>query len=155
MLADGMMALAVLAGNTVVTAATTDAWEAACRGFSRLLGRGDADRKDLSERRLAETRGRLTSAVPADLDEVRASLETRWTGRFADLLEEDPSVEAELRAEVERIRAALVTTVSAVNSSVAVGRDLSVSADRGGFAAGVIYGHVGLPDPTRPGTALS
>jgi len=154
MLADEMMALAVLAGNTLVAAATTDAWEAARRGFSRFLGRSDPDRKDLSERRLAETRGRLTSAVAADLDKVRTSLETRWTGWFADLLEEDPSVEAELRAEVETIRAALVTTMSAVNSSVAAGRDLTISADRGGFAAGTIHGHVGLPDPTRPGTVL-
>ena len=35
------MALAALAGNTVVAAAVTDAWEAARRGFARLLGRGD------------------------------------------------------------------------------------------------------------------
>ena len=41
MLADTLMALAALAGNTVVAAATTDAREAARRGFARVLGRGD------------------------------------------------------------------------------------------------------------------
>ena len=35
--------LAALAGNTVVAAATTDAWEAARRKFARLLGRGDPE----------------------------------------------------------------------------------------------------------------
>jgi hypothetical protein len=34
MLAETLMALAALAGNTVVAAATTDAWEAARRGFA-------------------------------------------------------------------------------------------------------------------------
>ena len=41
MLAEALMALASLAGNTVVAAATTDVWEAARRKFARLLGRGD------------------------------------------------------------------------------------------------------------------
>ena len=41
MLAESLMALAALAGNTVVAAATTDAWEAARRGFARLLGHGE------------------------------------------------------------------------------------------------------------------
>jgi hypothetical protein len=36
-----LIALAALAGNTVVTAAVTDAWESARKGFARLLGRGD------------------------------------------------------------------------------------------------------------------
>jgi hypothetical protein len=44
MLGETLMALAALAGNTVVAAATTDVWEAARRGFARLLGRGDPDR---------------------------------------------------------------------------------------------------------------
>ena len=62
MLAETLMALAALAGNTVVAAATTDAWEAARRGFARLLGRGDPDRTKVAEQRLAETREQLTGA---------------------------------------------------------------------------------------------
>jgi hypothetical protein len=45
-----------------VTAATTDAWEAAKRGFARLLGRGDPKQEQLAERRLAETREQLAAA---------------------------------------------------------------------------------------------
>ena len=40
-LAEALVALAALAGNTVVTAAVTDAWESTRKGFARLLGRGD------------------------------------------------------------------------------------------------------------------
>ena len=38
MLTEGLIALASLAGNTVVTAAVTDAWEAARKGFAKLPG---------------------------------------------------------------------------------------------------------------------
>src|SRR5512143_238031 len=100
MLAETLMALAALAGNTVVAAATTDAWEAARRGFARLLGRGDPDRTTMAERRLAETREQLTDAEGHDLEQARAALVERWAGRLADLLEEDPGVEAELRVLV-------------------------------------------------------
>ena len=40
-LEDALLSLASLAGQTVVTAAVTDAWATAKRGFARLLGRGD------------------------------------------------------------------------------------------------------------------
>ena len=55
-----LIALAALAGNTVVTAAVTDAWEAARKGFARLLGRGDPAKTKLAEQRLAETHDQLT-----------------------------------------------------------------------------------------------
>ena len=68
------LALASLAGNTVVAAATTDAWEAAGQGFARLLGRGDAKQEQLAERRLAETREQLTGAEGADLEDRKSTL---------------------------------------------------------------------------------
>src|ERR1035441_1886168 len=98
-----LMVLAALAGNTVVTAAVTDAWEAARKGFARLLGRGDPDRTKAAERRLAETHDQLTEATSADLERVRAALEAQWTTRLADLLEDDPGVEADLRTLVAEI----------------------------------------------------
>lgn len=154
MLVEGLMALASLAGNTVVVAATTDAWEAARHRFARLLGRGDPDQTKLAERRLAETHEQLTAAAGADLESARAALEAQWVTRVADLLEEDPSVEAELRALVEEIRATLPgDTVSAADHSAAAGRDMNISADRGGFAAGTVHGNVTPPGPTSPGPA--
>ena len=86
MLAETLTALAALAGNTVVAAAATDAWEAARQGFARLLGRGDPDRTKMAEQRLAETREQVTVAEGKDLEQARAALAERWAGRRADLL---------------------------------------------------------------------
>jgi hypothetical protein len=151
-----LVALAALAGNTVVTAAVTDAWESARKGFARLLGRGNPAKTRLAEERLAETHDQLADAAGADLEETRAALEAQWVTRMRDLLEEDPGVEADLRALVQEIWAQLPAgTVSAADHAVAVGRDMNISADRGGIAAGVIHGNVAPPGPTHPGPATS
>jgi len=153
MLAEDLLALATLAGNTVVTAAVTDAWEAARDKFARLFGRGDPDKADLAEQRLEETHDQLTAATGTDLERARAALAERWAGRLADLLEEDPGAEVHLRATVQEIQAVLPAgTVTAADHAVAAGRDMNISAPGGGIAAGVIHGNVG-PNPTQPGPA--
>jgi len=153
-LAEALLALAALAGNTVVAAATTDAWEAARRGFARMLGRGDPGKTKLADERLAETNDRLAQAKGADVDRVRAALQAQWVTRMTDLLEEDPGVEADLRALVEEIAAKLPGgVVSAADHSVAAGRDVNITASGGGVAAGVIHGNVAPPNPTPPGPA--
>ncbi len=146
------MALASLAGQTVVTAAVTDAWEAARRGFAQLLGRGDPKQTEVAERRLEETRGQLTGPQGTDLEQARAALAAQWATRLADLLDEDPAVEADLRGLVQRIQAALPAgMVSAAHEAVAAGRDVNISASGGGVAAGVIHGNVAPPGPPGPG----
>ena len=149
-----LLALAALAGNTVVTAAVTDAWESARKGFARLLGRGDPAKIKLAEQRLAETRDQLTRATGADLERTRTALESQWVTRLTDLLEENPGVEADLRALVEQVQARLpAQVVSAADRAVAAGRDLNVTASGGGIAAGVIHGNLAPPHPSRPGPA--
>ena len=151
-LAEALIALAALAGNTVVTAAVTDAWESARKGFARLLGRGDPAKTGLAEERLAETHDQLAEASGADLERTRAALEVQWVTRLADLLEEDPGVEADLRALVREIQARLPAgMVSAADHAVAAGRDVSITASGGGVAAGVIHGDVSAGNPTGPG----
>jgi hypothetical protein len=153
---EALLALAALAGNTVVAAATTDAWEAARRKFARLLGRGDPKKEQLAEKRLEETRQKLEGANGQELEKAQAELGRVWQVRVADLLEEDPGVEAELRALVEEIQAQLSAgPVSAADHAVAARRDVNISADRGGIAAGVIHGNVAPPGPTHPGPATS
>ncbi len=152
MLAEELMALVSLAGNTVVTAATTDAWEAARKGVARLLGRSNQDKTKLAEQRLAETHDQLTQATGADLERTRAALEAQWVTRLRDLLEEDPGVEADLRTLVQEIQAQLPDgSVSAADHAVAAGRDVNIAASSGGVAAGLIHGDVAPPDPPRPG----
>ena len=147
-----LMALAQWAGQTVAAAAVTDVWEAARHKVARLLGRGDARKTGAAERWLDETHQQLTAVQGADLEPARAAAARRWEGRFADLLDEDPGVEADLRVLVEEIAAQLPAgVVSAADHSVAAGRDVHITASGGGTAAGVIHGNVAPPGPTRPG----
>jgi hypothetical protein len=154
MLAEGLMALAQWAGQTVAAAAVTDVWEAARHKVARLLGRGDQSKTEAAERWLAETHQQLAAAQDADLEPAQAAAARRWEGRFADLLDEDPGVEADLRALVEEIQAQLPAgMVSAADHSVAAGGNVNISASGGGTAAGVIHGNITPPNPTPPGPA--
>jgi hypothetical protein len=156
MLAEGLMALAQWAGQTVAAAAVTDMWEAARHKIAWLLGRGDPRKTDAAERWLDETRQQLTAAHGADLEPAKAAAVRRWEDRFADLLDEDPAMEADLRAVVQEIAAQLPAgIVSAADHSVAAGGDVNISASGGGLAAGVIHGSAAPPGPTRPGPAGS
>ena len=154
-LAEALIALATLAGNTVVTAAVTDAWESARKGFARLMGRGDPARIKRAEERLAQTHDQLAQATGADLEQTRAALEAQWVTRLTDLLEEDPDVEADLRTLVEEIQAQLPAgIVSAADHSVAAGGNVTATAKSGGVAANVVHGDVHA-GPTRPGRVSS
>ena len=94
---DVVMALAQFAGQTVAAAAVTDVWEAARDRVAGLLGRGDAHKTQAVERWLVQTREQLGSAGPGTaMEQVRGEQAQRWAARFADLLDEDPEVEAEL-----------------------------------------------------------
>ena len=149
-----LLALAQWAGQTVAAAAVTDVWESARGEFARLLGRGDARKTEVAERWLAETRDQLAAVEAEDLDRALAAQAQRWESRFADLLDEDPGAEADLRALVEEVAAALPAgVVSATGNGVAAGRDVNISADRGGVAAGVIHGNVAPPGPPGSGPA--
>jgi hypothetical protein len=143
--------LLLLAGQTIVAAVATDAWDLCQRGFARLLGRGDPKKEQLTEQRLEETRQQLTGAGS---DQVRAAQAVAWKTRLEGLLEENPDAEAELRALVQQIQAQLPAgMVSAADHSVAAGGDVNVTASGGGIAAAVIHGDVAPPNPTRPGPA--
>ena len=147
-----LMALAQWAGQTVAAAAVTDVWESARQKFARLLGRGDPGRTEVAERWLAETHEQLIAAAGADVESARAAQAQRWQGRFADLLDEDPGIEAELRALVAAVQVQLPAgVVSAADHSVAAGGNVTIGATSGGVAAGVIHGDVSAGNPPRPG----
>ena len=151
---DVLMALAQFAGQTVAQAAITDVWEAVRGRFARLLGRGDARKSQVAEQWLDQTHQQLAAAAGSELEQVREAQAERWAGRFADLLDEDPGAEAELRALVEEVAAQLPAgAVSAADHSVAAGGDVNITASGGGTAAGVIHGNVAPPNPTPPGPA--
>jgi hypothetical protein len=147
-----LMALAQWAGQTVAAAAAADVWGTARHKIARLLGRGDQRKTEVAERWLDETHQQLTAVQGADLEPAKSAAARRWEGRFADLLDEDPELEADLRAAVQDIAAQLPAgLVSATDHSVAAGGDLKITASGGGVAAGVIHGNVAPPNPTGPG----
>lgn len=151
---DVLMTLAQFAGQTVAAAALTDMWEAVRGRFARLLGRGDARKTKTVEQWLAQTRQQLAAAEASGLEQARQAQTQRWAARFADLLDEDPGIEVELRALVEEVAAQVpAEAVSAVDHSVAAGRDMTITGSGGGLAAAVIHGNVVPPGPTGPGPA--
>src|SRR6266849_2922587 len=126
MLGECQLTLAALAGRIVVDAVATDGWETAERGYARLLGRGDAKQTRLAERWLEETRKQVAGGAGADMEMIRTALAMRWAGRLADLLEENPDAEAELRAMVQEIQAALpAEKLSVSNHAVFSNGDVS------------------------------
>jgi hypothetical protein len=151
-----LIALAQSAGQTVAAAAVTDVWEPVRHKVALLLGRSDPRKTEVAERWLDETHQQLTAAEGTDLEPVCAAAAQRWEGRFADLLDEDPGLEADLRALVEEIVAQLPAgMVSAADHAVAAGLDVNITGSGGGTAARVIHGNVAPPNPTPPGPANS
>ena len=152
---DVLLALAQFAGQTVAAAAITDVWESVRGRFAQLLGRGNARKTEVAAGWLTQTHEQLTAAGgPEAVEKAQQAAAERWADRFSDLLDEDPSVEAALRALAEEVAARLPTgAVAASDHSVAAGRDMRISASGGGVAAGVIHGNVSPPNPTTPGPA--
>ena len=130
-MAESLLTLAALAGRTVVDAAVSDEWDTAERGYAQLLGRGDADQAQLAERWLEETHKQLADGGGADMEMIRTALAGRWAGRWADLLEENPGTEGELRALVQEVQAALTA-----GKPHASGHEASADDDMSSYAAG-------------------
>jgi Tetratricopeptide repeat len=150
---DVLVTLAQFAGQAVVAAAVTAEWEAVRGRFARLMGRGDVGRTEAAELWLARTREQLIEAGSRTaLVKVQERAAERWAGRFADLLDESPGVEAALRALVEEVTARLpVGAVSVSDHSVAAGQDVDIAASNWGIAAGVIHGNVAPSTPCAAG----
>lgn len=149
---DVLITLTQFAGQTVAGAAITDVWEAVRGRFARLLGHGDTRKTEVVDQWLEQTHQQLTTVAGAGLEQAQGAQAQRWADRFADLLDEDPGVEAELRALVEEVAGQLpAAAVSAAHRSVAAGRDVNITASGGGTAAGIIHGNVAPPNPIPPG----
>ena len=141
-------ALAALAGNSLVTAAVTDAWDSVRHKIATWFGRGKPDLKTME--RLDQTRAELAITAQADLARVRQDLAREWAGRFKDLIADHPNAAGELDSLVQQIQA---STASASGHGVAVGRDVTITASTSGIAAARIHGPVST-GPTRPGPAF-
>jgi hypothetical protein len=109
-------ALTALAGNTIVAAAVTDAFEGMRAAVARLFGR---DRPDaVIQRRLDETRQQLATTAPGQLEGARATQVHRWEARFQDLLADHPEAAEELGALVAELRSAAPDTSGNVTNTI-------------------------------------
>lgn len=136
-----------LAGNAVVTAAVTDAWEGIRRTVARLFGRGQID--PTIERRLDATQLQLTAVDAAERLAIQETLAAEWKVRFADLLADYPGAAAELEALVGQAGPGVVLEG---DYSVAAGRDMTAHAEHGSAAVNVANAPVTV-GPTSPGPA--
>ena len=98
MLEDALVALASTGGTALVTAMVTDSWEGIRARFARLIGRGHTREIEAAESQLEQSRVALEGLTGQDLERAQAEQAIVWRTRLGDLLERDPSVEAELRA---------------------------------------------------------
>jgi hypothetical protein len=123
-------ALAALAGNTIVAAAVSDAFEGMRAAVARIFGRDKPDA--VIQHRLDETRQRLATVAPGELESAHATQVRRWETRFLDFLADHPEAAGELSALVAELRSTLpdaggnVTNTisgSVIGGSVLMGRD--------------------------------
>ncbi|MFE6839666.1 hypothetical protein ACFVFI_33180 [Streptomyces sp. NPDC057705] len=153
MLTEGMTALAAAGGAAVVQAAVTDAWTDLRRHLAAWLGRGHRQAEQAELERLDRTEVELRNAPPGEAERIRLRQETAWATRIETLLEhlDDPAREPaaqELQALLEEHTPR--GGVSAGPGGLAVGRDMTVTAETGGAAAGVIQGGVHMSPPPGP-----
>ena len=139
-------ALAASAGNSLVAVMVTDAWEDVRGKVARLFGRGQPDAKTVQ--RLDAAQQHLLATPQPDFGSVREVLAVQWRARFGDLMEDHPDAVTELVALVDEIRA--LAGKAGCDHSLAAGGDIRISADRGGFAVGVVHGNVAPPGPLTP-----
>jgi CTP:molybdopterin cytidylyltransferase MocA len=137
--------LAALAGNTIVAAAVTDAFEGVRAKVARIFGRDEPDSR--IQRRLEETRDKLAAAAPEVLESAQATLARQWVTLLADLLADHPDVAAELEALIAEFRPALPQAGGNVTNT------LSGTVSNGPVLMGRDFGHItiGRQDDPRAG----
>jgi hypothetical protein len=142
---ESIEALAMSGAATLVGAMATDAWQAARSAIARLFGHGDKRRQEVAETRLDHAAAEVENADAAQRDQVRERLMGSWQTRLADLLEENPQEETELRLLIDRLRRQLPPSQQAWVQNV------SASAP-GAVAQGVMGGNIiNYPSGTTPG----
>lgn len=97
MLAEALAELASAGGTALVTAMVTDSWEGIRVRFARVIGRGHTPAVEAVEAQLDKSRAVLAGLTGPDLDRARSEQEIVWQTRLKDLLEQNPSLEPELR----------------------------------------------------------
>jgi Major Facilitator Superfamily len=153
-LVEALAVLAAAGGTAVVQAAGTDAWAGLRQRVARLLGRGDEAREHAELARLDQTAATLAAVDGSQAQQVHARQEAAWQTRFELFLEglDDAGRDqaaAELRALLAEFAIPAGSGPSAPGGVAAAG-NVTIRADNGSVAAGVIHGNVSTGNPSRP-----
>ena len=155
MLPEAMSALAEAGGAAIVKAAGTDAWQTFREAVARWFSHGEARREQLELERLARTEGALQAARPAEMERVRIRQEAAWQTRIESILEgldgdERDWKAGQLQVLLSDYLPARDRGVSAGAGGLATSGDVTIRADHGSIAAGVLQGGYRLaPLPSR------
>src|SRR3984957_14254229 len=95
-------ALAALAGNTIVAAAVTDAFDGVRAQVARIFGRGAPESRIQS--RLDQTRKKMGAAAPGDLDSARMAQLRQWQTQIVGRIPDHPEAPDELRTLIAEFR---------------------------------------------------
>ncbi|GGX90672.1 hypothetical protein [Streptomyces fructofermentans] len=153
MLEQALVVLAAAGGTAVVQAAGTDAWTGLRQAVARWFGRGDDGRERAESERLEQTAVALLTADDAEVERARLRGEAFWQARIEALLVSLDEAERARAAEDFRALLAPYTPrdgVSAGAGGLAAGGDITIRADRGSIAGGVIHGGARVETPTVP-----
>lgn len=153
MLSESLVALAAAGGTAVVQAVGTDAWGAVRDRTARLFAGSNAERHTAELARLEETARDLSDETHPDTVLVR--WESSWRARWEMLLDSLPDTELPAAAdELSQVisladRRAGATSISACDHGMAVGGDVSITAESGSLAGGVVTveGGISLAGP--------
>jgi hypothetical protein len=144
MLAEALAALASAGGTALVSAMVTDGWESVKERFARLLGRGNPQAvKDVAAR-LEASHALLKGQSGPALERARTEQEIAWRTRLADLLEDHPEAEDELRAAVTAVQAQVIGSAGQVQQQV-TGLDQAQQAVQGHGVQTNTFGGQGEP----------
>ncbi|MCX4489911.1 hypothetical protein OG890_39165 [Streptomyces anulatus] len=146
-----LMVLAAAGGTVVVQAAGTDAWPGLQLSLARWIGQGIEQSEQAALERLDQTASALETAETEEVEQVRTRQQAIWQARIEFVFESLSDTE---RAQVAEDLRDLLTQYIAPGRGV-VGGDVSIIADQGSIAVGVVNGDVNLGRPvirhTSPG----
>jgi hypothetical protein len=114
MLAEALAGLASVGGTALVTAMVTDGWEGLRARVARVLGRGEAREIEASAARLEQSRLALAGLSGDALERARTEQAIVWQTRLADLLEQHPDAEGELRVLLAEVQTQVTGPVGQV-----------------------------------------
>jgi len=149
MVTEELAALVATGGSALVTAMVNDGWADVKTRFARLFGRGDTKRAEAAAGQLEQSRAALAGLSGSFLETARAEQEIGWRTFLADLLEQDPAAEDELRSLVANVQAQTIDSTGRVEQHVAA-FDQAQQAVQGHGVQNVTFGGQGGTGTSRP-----